>query len=50
MSIKKQVDTLWSLCWPLAIVNPRQARDFARAMGYLAKTDLIDALALAELA
>ncbi|MGH7383211.1 MAG: IS110 family transposase, partial [Candidatus Methylomirabilales bacterium] len=35
---------------PLAIVNPRQARDFARAMGYLAKTDRIDARALAELA
>ncbi|MGH8615032.1 MAG: IS110 family transposase [Gammaproteobacteria bacterium] len=24
---------------PLAIVNPRQARDFARALGYLAKTE-----------
>jgi transposase len=36
--------------WPLAIVNPRQARDFARALGYLAKTDRIDARALAELA
>lgn len=35
---------------PLAIVNPRQARDFARALGYLAKTDRIDARALAELA
>ena len=35
---------------PLAIVNPRQARDFARALGYLAKTDRIDALALTELA
>ncbi|MGH8533012.1 MAG: IS110 family transposase [Gammaproteobacteria bacterium] len=35
---------------PVAIVNPRQARDFARAMGYLAKTDRIDARALAELA
>ncbi len=23
----------------VAVVNPRQARDFARAMGYLAKTD-----------
>ncbi len=34
----------------MAIVNPRQARDFARAMGYLAKPDRIDALALAELA
>lgn len=34
----------------VAIVNPRQARDFAKAMGYLAKTDRIDARALAELA
>jgi transposase len=30
----------------LAIVNPRQARDFARALGYLAKTDRIDARGL----
>ena len=28
----------------------RQARDFAKAMGYLAKTDVIDARALAGLA
>ena len=28
---------------PVLIVNPRQARDFAKAMGYLAKTDAIDA-------
>lgn len=34
----------------VAVINPRQARDFARAMGYLAKTDRIDAKALAELA
>lgn len=34
----------------LAVVNPRQARDFARAMGYLAKTDSIDARALAQMA
>lgn len=34
----------------VAVVNPRQARDFAKAMGYLAKTDRIDAKALAELA
>ncbi len=34
----------------IAIVNPRQARDFARAMGYLAKTDRIDAKALAQMA
>jgi transposase len=34
----------------VAVVNPRQARDFAKAMGYLAKTDRIDAKALAQLA
>ena len=34
----------------LAVVNPRQARDFARAMGYLAKTDSIDARVLSQLA
>ncbi len=34
----------------VAVVNPRQARDFAKAMGYLAKTDAIDARVLAELA
>lgn len=34
----------------VAVVNPRQARNFAKAMGYLAKTDRIDARALAELA
>ncbi len=35
---------------PVAVINPRQARDFARSMGRLAKTDRIDAQALAELA
>lgn len=34
----------------VAVVNPRQARDFARAMGKLAKTDRIDAATLAEFA
>ncbi len=28
---------------PVAVVNPRQVRDFARATGRLAKTDRIDA-------
>jgi transposase len=28
---------------PVSVLNPRQARDFARAMGRLAKTDRIDA-------
>ena len=35
---------------PVAIVNPRQARDFAKAIGRLAKTDKIDAFVLARLA
>lgn len=35
---------------PVAIVNPRAAREFARSMGHLAKTDSIDALALAHYA
>lgn len=35
---------------PVAVVNPRQARDFARAMGHLAKTDRIDATVLADMA
>ena len=34
----------------VAIVNTRQARDFAKATGRLAKTDKIDAAALAEFA
>jgi transposase len=34
----------------VAVVNPRQARDFAKAMGYLAKTDRIDALVLQRFA
>jgi transposase len=35
---------------PLAIVNPRQIRDFARAIGQLAKTDALDAAAIARFA
>lgn len=35
---------------PVVIVNPRQARDFARATGQLAKTDAIDARILARFA
>lgn len=33
---------------PVAIVNPRQVRAFAKACGYLAKTDKIDAQLIAE--
>jgi transposase len=35
---------------PLAVVNPRQIRDFARATGKLAKTDRIDAATIAHFA
>ncbi|RME82515.1 MAG: IS110 family transposase [Caldilineae bacterium] len=35
---------------PVCVVNPRQVRDFARALGQLAKTDRIDALVLARFA
>jgi transposase len=35
---------------PPALVNPRQARDFAKATGRLAKTDALDAAALAHFA
>jgi transposase len=33
---------------PVAMVNPRQVRDYARARGILAKTDALDARVLAE--
>lgn len=33
---------------PVAVVNPRHVRDFARGLGQLAKTDKIDARMLAE--
>lgn len=35
---------------PVAVVNPRQVRDFAKGIGKLAKTDLIDAYVLARFA
>lgn len=35
---------------PVAVINPRQARDFAKATGTLAKTDVIDAEVLAHFA
>ena len=37
-------------CLPVAVVNPRQVRDFGRAKGVLAKTDKIDASLLADYA
>lgn len=35
---------------PVAVINPRQARDFAKAAGQLAKTDQVDAAVLAAFA
>jgi transposase len=35
---------------PAAVVNPRQVRDFAKALGQLAKTDRLDARVLAHFA
>lgn len=35
---------------PVAVVNARQVRDFAKALGRLAKTDRVDAAVLAEFA
>jgi transposase len=35
---------------PVAVINPRQARDFAKATGQLAKTDKLDAALLAQFA
>jgi len=42
--------TLLAAGLPVAVVNPRQVRDFARSTGQLAKTDAIDARVLARFA
>jgi transposase len=42
--------TLASAHLPIAVVNPRQIRDFARATGTLAKTDTLDAHVIARFA
>ena len=42
--------TLAKVGLPIAVVNPRQVRDFAKAMGRLAKTDALDAGILAAFA
>lgn len=44
------VGALVTAALPVAVVNPRQTRDFARATGRLAKTDKIDARILAQFA
>jgi transposase len=44
------VAALAAACLPVVVVNPRQARDFATATGQLAKTEALDARALAHFA
>ncbi|MFH0768769.1 MAG: IS110 family transposase, partial [Chloroflexota bacterium] len=41
---------LQSKGFPVAVVNPRQIRDFARSAGILAKTDILDAKVIAHFA
>lgn len=43
----KVAGTLAGNGFPVVVVNPRQARDFAKSMGKLAKTDKVDASMLA---
>lgn len=47
---KRCAHTLLLAGFEVMVVNPRQARDFAKAMGCLAKTDRIDAQALSHFA
>jgi transposase len=42
------VGDLLSAQLPVVVVNPRQVRDFAKALGKLAKTDALDARVLAQ--
>ena len=46
----KVASALAASCLPVAVVNPRQVRDFAKATGKLAKTDTLDAFVLAKFA
>jgi len=47
---RKAAIALCEAGWPVMVINPRQARDFAKSMGYLAKTDSIDARVLSHFA
>ena len=47
---KAVVEELHKTGFVIAVVNPRQIRDFARATGQLAKTDAIDAAMIAQYA
>jgi transposase len=44
------LDALFAVGLPMVRANPRQVRDFAKALGQLAKTDRLDARVLAQLA
>jgi transposase len=44
------VAALAAAALPLVVINPRQIRDFAKATGQLAKTDVLDARAVAHFA
>ena len=44
------VAALAAAALPVVVVNPRQVRDFGRATGVLAKTDVLDAAILAHFA
>jgi len=44
------VNALHAAGLPVVVVNPRQVRDFAKALGQLAKTDRLDARVLAHFA
>ena len=46
----RAVAELYNAGLPVCVVNPRQVRDFAKALGLLAKTDSIDAVAIARYA
>lgn len=47
---RELVATLLDASWTTAVVNPRCIRDFAKALGRLAKTDRLDARVIAEFA
>lgn len=44
---RELVADLADASYPVAVINPKRARDFARALGLVAKTDRIDARVLA---
>lgn len=47
---KPLVNALHAAGLPVVVINPRQVRDFAKALGLLAKTDRLDAQVLARYA